>query len=112
MANKKIEGTEEAWDTGALGRDEAYAQAAPDDLGKSADEAAGMQMISIRLPKSMIEGFKFISTHHNNIKYQTLMRQILQRFVTSEIAAIGRNMEAVEARARAHQAQRSAKKAA
>lgn len=53
-----------------------------------------MQMISIRLPKTMIEGFKFISTHHHNIKYQTPMRQILQRFITSEIGRIGKQIMA------------------
>jgi uncharacterized protein (DUF4415 family) len=47
------------------------------------DEALALQLISIRLQKSLIENFKFIATL-NGIGYQPLMRQILKRFVDSE----------------------------
>jgi hypothetical protein len=47
------------------------------------DEALALQLISIRLQKSLIEDFKFIATL-NGIGYQPLMRQILKRFVDSE----------------------------
>jgi hypothetical protein len=41
-------------------------------------------MISIRLQKSLIEDFKMIASLNGNIGYQTLMKQIMHRFVTCE----------------------------
>ncbi|RRQ19920.1 hypothetical protein [Thiohalobacter thiocyanaticus] len=82
MAKRKIRGTEEAWETGELGRDEKYVEVA--DINESTiDEALELQMISIRLQKSLIEDFKLIAKI-NGIGYQTLMRQILKRFADSE----------------------------
>ncbi len=74
----------EAWESGALGMSEEHAQQAPENLEKAIDAALELQLISIRLPKHLIEGFKYIAGV-NNIKYQTLMRQVLDRFVVSEL---------------------------
>ncbi len=79
----KIEGTTEAWESGELGRDEKFAESVEIDEGK-VNEALELQMISIRLQKSLIEDFKLIGKI-NGIGYQTLMRQILKRFADSEI---------------------------
>ena len=51
------------------------------------DAAAGTQLISIRLGVSMIEDLKLIA-QINGIGYQTLMKQILGRFVEREKKAI------------------------
>ena len=76
---------DDAWDTGALGRDEKFARLVKLTPEREAaiDEAVGLQLISIRLPKELIEDFKFIGAF-NGIKYQTLMRQILARFANAE----------------------------
>lgn len=50
-----------------------------------------LQAISIRLPKSLIEDFKIIAGHRN-IGYQPLMRQILQKFASSELRLITREL--------------------
>lgn len=76
----KIESTDEAWDSGVLGADEAHLRAAPADLEASIDASLGLQSISIRLPKQLIEAYKLIANHHG-VGYQPLMRDILQRFV-------------------------------
>jgi predicted DNA binding CopG/RHH family protein len=76
---------DERWDTGELGRDEPFVKAvetAP-ERQSAIDESLGLQMISIRLPKAMIEDFKFLA-EVNGLKYQTLMRQVLARFVDAE----------------------------
>ena len=79
---KKIEGTIEAWDSRQLGADEAYVAVA--DVDEAAiDESLGLQMISIRLQKSLIDDFKQIAKLHG-IGYQPLMRQVLSRFAESE----------------------------
>jgi len=83
----KIEGTAEAWESGALGRDAAHAKRAPKDLEQKVDEALGLQAISIRLNKELIEDFKFIAKFHC-VGYQPLMRDALKRFAEAEYKRI------------------------
>jgi len=76
---------DDAWDTGELGRDENHVRAvklAP-RIQDEIDDAMELQMISIRLPKSLIDDFKFLGEVHG-IRYQTLMRQSLVRFAEGE----------------------------
>lgn len=77
---EKIAGTDEAWEDRALGASDAHAKVASAEHLAALDDALGMQSISIRLPKQMIEAYKFIGAHHR-VGYQPLMRDILQRFV-------------------------------
>ncbi|CAB3753791.1 hypothetical protein [Paraburkholderia humisilvae] len=79
----KIQASDEAWDEGLLGRDEEFV--AVDDGADLADLDAGLelQLISIRLSKSLIEDFKNIAQIHG-LGYQPLMRQALQRFAEGE----------------------------
>ncbi len=79
----KIESTAEAWESGELGREEKFVESVEIDESE-VDEALELQMISIRLQKSLIDDFKLIG-QINGIGYQTLMRQILKRFADSEI---------------------------
>lgn len=82
-AQPKIPSTDEAWEEQQLGSDEEFAVEAPDNIEAKIDEALELKLISIRLQKSLIDDFKYIA-QVNNIGYQTLMRQILQRFADSE----------------------------
>jgi uncharacterized protein (DUF4415 family) len=88
MSNKdKIPGTEEAWESGKLGTDEKYAKAVDGKLTCQIDEAIGLQMISIRLEKGLIDSFKMLGTFHG-VGYQPLMRDALKRFAEAEMKAI------------------------
>ncbi|MBA2660287.1 MAG: hypothetical protein H0U72_12385 [Nitrosospira sp.] len=78
-----IPDTEEAWESGELGRTEEFAEAAPNDVQAMIDKHLDLQPISIRLEKSLIEDFKLIASMHG-IGYQPLMRQILKRFADCE----------------------------
>lgn len=96
----------QAWDDGQLGQDEAHAAALPMDAAFDArlDEALGLQAISIRLERSLIEDFKLIASAHG-LGYQPLMRQALKRFAESEKNRILRELLAEkEAQAQADQA--------
>lgn len=77
---KRIAGTDEAWDSRELGADPAHAKVAGAEHAAALEEALGLQSISIRLPRQLIETYKLIAGHHG-IGYQPLMRDILQRFV-------------------------------
>ena len=78
-----IEDTEEAWLSGELGNDAAFAAAAPDNAEVLINEHLDLQPISIRLEKSLIEDFKLIAGLHG-LGYQPLMRQTLKRFADCE----------------------------
>jgi predicted transcriptional regulator len=80
----KIPGTEEAWDNGTLGADEEYVQVAPKALQDEVNQSLGMQAISIRLPKELVEQYRAIARIHK-IGYQPLMRDALARFASYEM---------------------------
>ena len=83
ITKTQIEDTEEAWNSGALGRDEAFAELDLELDPLAIDDAADLKMISIRLEKSLIEDFKMIASL-SGLGYQPLMRQALKRFAESE----------------------------
>jgi predicted DNA binding CopG/RHH family protein len=84
---EKINDTTEAWESGQLGNDEQYVRRAPEDADKELDDALGLQAISIRLPKELIDQFKLIAKIHG-MGYQPLMREALKRFASAEVKVI------------------------
>lgn len=86
---KKIPNTPENWESGKLGQDENHVKTVSlsKEQEQQIDEAAELQMISIRLRKDLIEKFKFIASK-NGIGYQPLMKQALTRFADCEIKQI------------------------
>lgn len=84
MSNaKKIPGTVEAWESGELGNDEGHAVVVP-EASTETDQTLGLQAVSIRLQKSLIDDFKFLAEEHG-MGYQPLMREALRRFAESEM---------------------------
>lgn len=66
---------------------EANSVVAPADEAAAIDEALGLQMISIRLQRSLLNNLKLIAQHHK-IGYQPLIRDLLNRFASSEMQHI------------------------
>lgn len=83
----KINDTPEAWESGQLGNDENFVQRAPVETERELDDSLGLQAISIRIQKDLIEQFKLIAKIHG-MGYQPLMREALKRFATAEIKVI------------------------
>ena len=113
---------DEQWDSRELGADENFVEVVELDASqqKAIDEAVGLQMISIRLPKSLIDDFKFLGDVHN-LKYQTLMRQSLARFAEYEMKTLANKAvaaqkkayrEEIEAKTQTGERQRNNKRAA
>lgn len=99
MSNaKKIPGTVDAWETGALGTSQEHAKLADLDIQREVEDTLAMQMISIRLPKSVIEDFKAIASLEG-IGYQPLMRVALMRFAQGESRRIMREFSESQKRA-------------
>lgn len=99
--HKTIPDTEEAWESGQFGQDADFAERLPDDADTEAmiDEALGLQPISIRLEKSLIEDFKLIASLHG-LGYQPLMRKALRRFADCEKKRILQEVAAAQVRAK------------
>ena len=80
---EKIQGTDEAWDSRELGADENFVRVAKGVDEDAIDDVMELQMISIRLQKSLIEDLKMIAKL-NGIGYQPLIKQVLARFTDCE----------------------------
>ena len=103
MVTDKSASEGDAWESGELGRDGKFVKKASASQRAALQEALGLQMISVRLQKQLIEDLKFISTAHG-IGYQPLIRDVLYRFAAAEKKkivndAIARRMQEESARA-------------
>lgn len=90
---KEIANTPEAWESGELGQSLEHVRVAPSKLASEIDAALGLQMISIRLDKELIDMFKLLGGKYQ-MGYQPLMREALKRFVDGELKMVA--LEALE----------------
>ena len=86
---KKIPSTPEAWEDGPLGKETAHVgkYVATMEEEASIDAAFGLKPISIRMEIELLNSLKAIAAYRK-LGYQPLMRQVLQRFVDSELKQI------------------------
>jgi hypothetical protein len=88
MANaKKRARRSDAWDSRRLGQEEEFVRRAGAAHETALDEVLGLQMISIRLPRQLIERLKLIAKH-NGVGYQPLIRDVLSRFANGELIQV------------------------
>ena len=90
---KEITNSPEAWESGELGQSLEHVNVAPSKLVSDIDDALGLQMISIRLDKELIDMFKLLGGKYQ-MGYQPLMREALKRFVDGELKMVA--LEALE----------------
>ncbi len=88
MSKASIPASDEAWDDETLGATAEFMKVANEATESASDDAAATQLISIRMQKSMIDSFKALATLNKGIGYQTLMKQILQRFLDFEMKRV------------------------
>lgn len=79
------------WENGKLGSDDKHVRRSTAEATKSVDETLGLQMVSLRLQKQLIEQLKFIAVYRG-IGYQPLVRDLLNRFVRAELIDIANEM--------------------
>lgn len=77
----------EQWENGKLGRSEEHARVVSPAAAEAVDQAMGLQLISIRLQRDLVKNLKFIAGY-NGMNYQPLVRELLNRFVASELKQI------------------------
>ena len=90
--------TTEKWESGELGRSLEHAEVADAAASESLDESLGMQLVSIRLQRSLVQNLKLIAKHHG-VAYQPLVRDLLNRFALSELKNILCELEAAQRKA-------------
>ena len=78
MENMRKKSNEEAWDNRELGASEEHVRKASPAREKVLDKRLGLQTISIRLQKSLIDILKNLAKE-DGIGYQPYIRQILTR---------------------------------
>ncbi len=71
---------------------ESRASPAPDSAKAELEDALELQMVSIRLQKSLIANLKQIAEYHG-VGYQPLIRDLLTRFTKSELGSIVADIE-------------------
>jgi hypothetical protein len=74
------------WETGALGRDADFVRVV-EPASADLDDGLGLQMISIRLEKTLLRDLKEIAAVHG-MGYQPMVRDLLNRFAKAEIRSI------------------------
>lgn len=84
---RKRSGASDPWDDRRLGHDERFVARVSADEEARIDDNMGLQMISIRLPKQLIDQLKVIAGH-SGIGYQPLMRDVLSRFARGELIQV------------------------
>lgn len=89
------------WESGQLGLSEEHAAVAGVEHEKSVDESLALQLISIRLPKALIEDLKFLAVREG-LGYQPLVRRVLMRFVEGEMKAIAYEQLIADQRKQGH----------
>lgn len=92
MASKNTNVAKQPWE---MLDDDLEARASAMDVAEKEkiDEAVGLQMISIRLERSLLSNLKLIAKHRG-VGYQPLIRDLLNRFARSELVAILGELEA------------------
>ncbi len=79
MATVRKKHRPDAWDTGELGQDERHVVVADESHDLALDAALDLRLISIRLPRQLIDQYKQMA-QSRGVGYQPLMRDVLQRF--------------------------------
>jgi predicted DNA binding CopG/RHH family protein len=78
MKNTPKQNSDEAWESRGLGASEAHVRKSSSKREKSVEQGLGLQTISIRLQKSLIDDLKLLA-EEDGIGYQPYIRQLLTR---------------------------------
>lgn len=97
--SKKIEGTVENWENGVLGCDEAHVSVSEELTMDVFNDLSESKPISIRMKDSMIDDLKFFA-EREGLGYQTLIKNLLQRFIDGEYKRIVREHASDKAKAK------------
>lgn len=96
MKNSRKNTTDETWDNRDLGASEKHVRKVSPSREKAVDDGLGMQSISIRLQKCLIDNLKELA-EQDGIGYQPYVRQLLTRHVR-EVNLVKREKKKIKTR--------------
>ena len=82
-AKTKTVASDDDWEDRSVGAEDDFTDVAP-DIGVDLDSALDLHPISIRLQRSLVDNLKALAQLHG-LGYQPLVRQVLTRWVDSEL---------------------------
>ena len=83
MNNTHKKNSEEAWENRELGATESFVRKVSPAREKTLDEKLGLQIISIRLQKNLIDSLKELAGE-DGLGYQPYIRQVLTQHVRNK----------------------------
>ncbi|CEK11854.1 MULTISPECIES: CopG family antitoxin [Legionella] len=83
MHNTHDEKYEAAWENGDYGASEEFVQKAANEIERNLDDKLGLQIISIRLQKDLIEKLKILAKE-SGLGYQPFIRLLLTKYVCEQ----------------------------
>ena len=86
--------SEDAWENRDLGATESFVRKAPAEYEQSLDDKMGLQIISIRLQKSLIDDLKELA-REDGLGYQPYIRQLLTQHVRNERKTRGKHVQLI-----------------
>lgn len=84
-ASAVLDDDSELWESKQLGASAEYTRRAPANTSKEVDDSLGLQAISIRLQKELVDQLKDLAKQ-DGIGYQPYIRQLLTRHVRDTLA--------------------------
>ncbi len=86
---KKIHDDSDDWESGKLGQSLEHAAPAPPELQAAIDDDLGLQAVTMRLQKTLVEELKVLA-RENGLGYQPFVRQLLTNYVKEHRATTKR----------------------
>lgn len=87
--------SEKAWDNRELGASEEFVRKASKAREKSIDEKLGLQIISIRLQKNLIDELRELAGE-DGLGYQPYVRRVLTQHVRHEKRKRGKHLKVID----------------
>jgi len=94
MSDMHKKHSEDAWDNREVGAEEKFVRKVSPERDKAVDEKLGLQIISVRLQKSLIDDLKELAAE-NGLGYQPYLRQVLTKHVREEKKKGGKHLKIV-----------------
>ncbi len=83
LLKRQIVDDSELWENGTLGQSEAHARPVGAVIDAAIDDALGLQPITIRLQKTLVEELKTMAKE-SGLGYQPFVRQLLTKYVSEQ----------------------------
>jgi hypothetical protein len=93
MSDITAVGDNDPWETGELGESQEHVRVSSPERDAAVDESLGLTPISFRIQRELLKQLKEVASYRG-IGYQPMIRDVLSRWVGTEMLAIVQEMRA------------------